>query len=103
MQGYEFTAETLGHPPYTLCEVNANGRIDHIERIVGDLWHGILELKFYNKTFITPDRYWGNLEENGSWSGMIGGLIENRTQIAVASFYKSHSRMQVITLSESIA
>ena len=34
---------------------------------------------------------------------MVGGLIENRTQIAVASFYKSQSRMQVITLSESIA
>ena len=43
LQGYEFTAETLGHPPYTLCEVTANGRIDHIEGIVGDLWHGILE------------------------------------------------------------
>ena len=66
LQGYEFTAETLGHPSYTQFEVNGNGRIDHIEGIVGDLWHGILEktLNFTTKVSLPPDGYWGNLEEN---------------------------------------
>ena len=105
MQGYEFTAETLDQPPFAEYEINKNGTVDNIVGIVGDIWHGILEecLNFTTHIVLPPDGNWGSLEEDGSWSGLVGGLLQNRTQIVVSSLYKSHSRAVVITISEAWA
>ena len=102
LQGYEFFAETLDQTPFADYEVNENGTVDRIVGIVGDLWHGILEesLNFTTSISLPPDGNWGRLEEDGSWSGMVGGLLQNRTQIVVSSLYKSQSRLQAITFSE---
>ena len=70
LQGNEFVAETLDHPPYSEYDVNDKGTIDYIEGIVGDLWHGILEqaLNFTTKITVSKDGAWGNRREDGSWT-----------------------------------
>ena len=105
LQGYEFSAETLDQTPFADYEVNETGIVDHIVGIVGDIWHGILEesLNFTTHITLPPDGNWGSFEKDGSWSGMVGGLLQNRTQIVVSSLYKSQSRLQAITFSESWA
>ena len=105
LQGYTFDAETLDQPPYAEYEVNEDGTIDQIHGIVGDIWHGILEpsLNFSTKITLPPDGNWGGLLEDGTWSGLVGGLIENRSQIAITSLYETQGRSQVIDFSKAYA
>ena len=49
-----------------------------------------------------PDRQWGSVDENGPWTGVINGLIQNRTQIGLASFSITHARGMVIDYSPAL-
>jgi hypothetical protein len=91
--------------PYAEYKVNEDGTIDHIHGIVGDLWHGLLErsLNFSTKLSLPPDGKWGNIEEDGSWNRLVGGLISNRSQIVVTSLYETQARLDVIEFCQSYA
>ena len=105
LRGFEFVAETMDQPPHAEYDVNEDGTVDRIQGIVGDLWHGILEqsMNFSTRISLPPDGKWGGLKEDGSWSGLVGGLIENRSQIAITSLYKTQGRSQVIEFAKPYA
>ena len=102
LQGFQFLAETLKQPPYVEYDVIEDGTLDKLVGIVGDFWHDILEksLNCSTKISLPPDGKWGNLEKDGSWSGLVSGLLENRYQIVITSLYKTVDRLQAIQFSE---
>ena len=102
LQGYQFLAETLDQAPYVEYDVSEDGAVDELVGIVGDLWHDVLEksLNCTAKISVPPDGKWGNLEKDGSWSGLVRGLLEKRSQIVITSLYKTEDRLQAIQFSE---
>jgi ABC-type amino acid transport substrate-binding protein len=86
--------------PYVLSNIQEG----KIEGIIGDLWHGILEKSLNFTTIIStpPDDEWGSCNENGSWNGMVGGLLENRADVILASLYNTLSRSRVIDYSVTL-
>ena len=69
LQGHVFTGQTVFEPPYVVFDPDQtkSGGVEHIEGIIGDLWHGILEksLNFSTKIVPSPDGQWGVALENG--------------------------------------
>ena len=90
LHGLEILAETMAEPPYAVFEEKERKIIG----IIGDLWHGILEksLNFTTKISTPPDNRWGSVSEDGSWNGMVGGLLEKSVDIALTSLYVSFGR-----------
>ena len=70
LQGYKFVAETMDEAPYVDFKLNDDKTVDHVDGIVGDIWHGLFErsLNFSTKISEPPDNAWGSLNEDGSCS-----------------------------------
>ena len=76
-----------------------------IGAVIGELWHDIFEktLNFTTEISQPPDMQWGSSNGDGTWNGMVGGLLENRSQIILASLYKTVKSAYVIDFSSTIA
>ena len=55
----------------------------NIRGIIGDLWHGIVEksINFTTTISLPPDGKWGSVVDDGNWNGMVGGLLDNRSDV----------------------
>ena len=104
--GYEFQAETMHEPPYVVADMEKLlGREQtQIGGIWGEIWHGTLEKTMNFSTLIkpSPDLQWGSVDDDGTWNGIINGLIQNRTQVGLTSFYFTHARGLVADFSPAI-
>ncbi|KAA0198503.1 Ionotropic receptor 142, partial [Hyalella azteca] len=49
-----------------------------------------------------PDGAWGQLADDGSWSGMIGMLARKEVDLALGPFATTYNRAQVVTFTPSI-
>ncbi|KAF2352663.1 Ionotropic glutamate receptor L-glutamate and glycine-binding domain [Trinorchestia longiramus] len=49
-----------------------------------------------------PDGAWGQLGQDGSWSGMIGMLVRKEVDLALGPFATTYNRAQVVTFTPSI-
>ena len=98
LNGFRIRAETLIEYPYVL-DVD-NGRITGA---IGDLWHDTIEEQLNLTTSVSspPDENWGSLLEDGSWDGMVGGLLQGRADVIVAPLYRTVARERVIQYSET--
>ena len=87
-------------PPYIYGDNDdlLSGKQTVLGGIWGDVWHG-LEKTMNFSTRIVPGDGWGSLNEDGTWNGIINGLIQNRTQIGIASFFYTQSRGTVAAFS----
>ena len=103
---YKFNAETVNEPPYAVANMEKflTGEDTQIGGIWGEIWHGTLEkeLNFSTSILPSPDSQWGSVDKDGSWNGIINGLIQNRTQIGLTSFYITHARGLVVDFSPAI-
>ena len=102
LRGHVFHVETMYEDPYVINSKTKIGKIGKIYGIVGDILHGMLEpsLNFTAKLSLPPDGMWGAIGEDGKWNGLVGGLLENRSQMVATSLYKSDSRSKVILFSK---
>lgn len=53
-------------------------------------------LGFRYQLFIPDDRQWGRLSEEGNWTGMIGMVQHNKTDIAIGDLTITESRTKVV-------
>ncbi|KAG8199707.1 hypothetical protein JTE90_022156 [Oedothorax gibbosus] len=53
-------------------------------------------LKFKYQLFVPPDRQWGRLSESGNWTGMIGMVQHNVTDLAIGDLTITESRSKVV-------
>ena len=102
-EGYRFHGETMVEPPYIYGDNEdlISGKQTVLGGIWGDVWHA-LEKTMNFSTKIVPGDGWGSLNEDGTWNGIINGLIQNRTQIGIASFFYTQSRGTVAAFSPAI-
>ena len=104
--GYSFDAEYVVSPPYVIVEsnnvVHENENIK-LGGIIGEIWHNDLEkrMNFTTKIRPSPDNTWGALKPDGTWNGIINGLIQNRTQIGLSAFFITYDRLMVADASPS--
>ena len=104
--GYQIKAEAMAEPPYVIVNMSnlESGLEKQIGGILGEIWHDNLEKTMNFTTLIrpTPDKLWGSQTSNGSWNGMINGIVQNRSQIGLAYFYWTLSRSLVVDFSQPI-
>ena len=98
--GHKFKAETMPQIPFATWDIE-KGKIGGV---IGVLWHDILEktMNFTTDIFQPMDREWGSSNDDGTWNGMVGGLLENRSQIILAPLYKNLERSHVIDYSTTL-
>ena len=103
LMGYTFQAETLSETPYVTIKTGGREGL-RLGGLWGDIWHGMLEkmMNFSTNIVLSPDRQWGAPLENGSWNGIISRLMINQTQVGLASFTQTKSRMEVVDLSPAL-
>ena len=79
-QGYQINAETMPYPPFVIANISGLelGIEKQVGGIIGEIWHENLEKTMNFTTQVKPssDRMWGFQLSNGSWTGMINGIIE---------------------------
>ena len=104
--GYQIKAEAMAEPPYVIVNMSnlELGLEKQIGGILGEIWHDNLEKTMNFTTLIrpTPDKLWGSQTSNGSWNGMINGIIQNRSQVGLSYFYWSLSRASVVDFSQPL-
>ena len=62
---------------------------------MGEVWKDMANKLSLNFTVVEGYQY-GGIDENGTWSGMIGMLHYNQADIAVADFTPTPTRRQVV-------
>ena len=50
----------------------------------------------------TIDGGWGSLNDDGTWTGMIGMILRDEIDIAISDFYVTAARSMVINYSKKI-
>ena len=99
IEGHKFKAETMPEIPFSTWDVENK----KIGAVIGELWHQIFEktLNFTTDISQPPDMKWGSPNDDGTWNGLVGGLLENRSQIILAALYRTVARSYVIDFSST--
>ena len=104
-QGYQINAETMPNPPFVIANISdLELEIEkQVGGILGEIWHDNLEKTMNFTTLVkpSPDRQWGHLS-NGSWTGMVNGIIKERTTVGLGFFYFHYERGIVVDFSPTI-
>ena len=102
-KGYRFHGEYMIEPPYIYGHDNyiVRRKKTVLKGIWGEVWHN-LEKTMNFTTEIVPGDGWGSLNKDGTWNGVINGLIQNRTQLGLAAFSITQSRSTVVAFSPSL-
>ena len=77
-EGHTFKAETMPETPFATWDLESG----KIGAVIGELWHEIFEKSLNFTTDISQplDMKWGSSNDDGTWNGMAGGLLENRSK-----------------------
>ena len=99
-EGHTFKAETMPETPFATWDLESG----KIGAVIGELWHEIFEksLNFTTDISQPSDMKWGSPDGEGAWNGMVGGLLENRSQLILAALYKNSARSHVIDFSSTL-
>jgi hypothetical protein len=87
-----------------MTQVHHDNKSEKLPRVTGlfvdYLRHLESHLNFTAKVGLSQDGKWGSLEKEGStWNGMVGMLINNKTDIAAAGLTRTLQRSSVIDFS----
>ncbi|XP_077496485.1 uncharacterized protein LOC144107365 [Amblyomma americanum] len=94
---------TMNHLPH--AQFLPNGSIPHITFATGLLkllWDSAERLGIRHKTTILANPEWGVKMSNGSWTGFIGELQRNESDVSFTLFYPTNSRNEVAEPTSSI-
>ncbi|XP_035714501.1 probable glutamate receptor [Folsomia candida] len=101
-QGRMLRITTVAGPPVVFVSktskggVRSSGYLPDILKIVS------AQLNFTYEIMTPPDNKFGNLEANGSWSGMVGMLERKEADIAMMSFSLTAARQKVMDFSPPV-
>ena len=83
----QLTDNILPYSIVTQFDLNEEGEIIKQRGILQDLFTTLQSrLNFTAKAVSPPDGKWGNVKDDGTWSGMIGELINHRTDICTSGW-----------------
>ena len=98
-QGHLFRAETVFNPIFAIKKEN-----NKIGGVLGEIWHDVLEKMLNFTTVVKPskDNQYGALGKDKQWTGVIGALLEDETDIGLANLYKTESRGKAVFFSPGL-
>ena len=63
--------------------------------VLFDIFHALKAHVNFTYEVTSDEKIWGLRDAAGNWNGMIGKLVENRSDIAIARFTITNARRQV--------
>ncbi|XP_035666987.1 glutamate receptor ionotropic, delta-2-like isoform X2 [Branchiostoma floridae] len=91
---------TILEAPFTMKEKTADGSYKYTGFCVDMINELSRMLKFDYDLYEVPDRTYGAMTDDGEWSGMVGQLVNDKADIALAAFTITAQRERVVDFSE---
>ncbi|GLH02754.1 Ionotropic receptor 25a, partial [Gryllus bimaculatus] len=87
-----------GHdPPYDYLIKHTDGKRLNMEGYSSEVWKQLeMRLNFTTELYEAKENEWGSIQEDGTWSGMIGMILNNKVDAGVNSFLVTPARASVI-------
>ncbi|KAK7869354.1 hypothetical protein R5R35_012899 [Gryllus longicercus] len=87
-----------GHdPPYDYLIKHTDGKRLNMEGYSSEVWKQLeMRLNFTTELYEANENEWGSIQEDGTWSGMIGMILNNKVDAGVNSFLVTPARASVI-------
>ena len=102
-QARQLRVVAIQDPPYTAYKRLSNGSY-HFEGYLVDIWEIIAQrLNLRYKIEPLVDGGYGNMDENGTWSGMVGELAYGRADVMLSWLYLRPDRTAVVDFIDSVA
>ena len=99
----EIRVTAIPDPPYIDFHRQANGSF-HYEGYLADIWELIArELNLRYRIEPLTDGGYGSLDENGTWSGMVGELAYGRADVSLSWLFLREDRAEVVDYLDSVA
>ncbi|XP_035668386.1 glutamate receptor ionotropic, kainate 1-like [Branchiostoma floridae] len=96
LRGKRLRAVTILEAPYMMKKENDKGEHE-FSGFVKDIVDKLSEnMRFDYEMYVVRDGTYGTLTENGTWTGLIGEVIEGRADVAFAPVTISSEREQVV-------
>ncbi|KAI8493781.1 hypothetical protein Bbelb_287020 [Branchiostoma belcheri] len=96
LRGKRLRAVTILEAPYMMKKENEKGELE-FSGFVKDIVDQLSEnMRFEYEMYVVRDGTYGTLTENGTWTGLIGEVIEGRADVAFAPVTISSEREQVV-------
>ena len=102
LSGLVLKISVMPSAPYLALENHPNGTLG-MSGLFADVFHvlqGILHFEYELST--PPDKTWGNLNDDGSYTGMIGMLQRREIDLAPTSFTITNMRSLVVDFAKPI-
>ena len=104
LEGMELRVATMSFPPMQMLTHDiSNKTITGGEGLFLDPLNVLAKKLNFTICFMSPnDKQWGALTKNGSWTGMIGMLVNQEADIAAADISATEARQRAVTFAEAI-
>ena len=102
LAGVHLRCATAENPPFNILKPqigDKEGQID-VDGYFADIWKELQKITNFSYV-MTPsvDGAWGSLKDDGTWSGMVGMILRDEVDIAVADFFITLDRSFVVDFS----
>eukprot|EP00058_Branchiostoma_floridae_P024160 XP_002609650.1 hypothetical protein BRAFLDRAFT_83648 [Branchiostoma floridae] len=91
---------TILEAPFTMKEKTADGSYKYTGFCVDMINELSRMLKFDYDLYEVPDRTYGAMTDDGEWSGMVGQLVNDKADIALAAFTITSERERYVDFTE---
>ena len=105
LQGVLLKTTALIDTPYitTMAPVQGKSGFFHMEGMFAEVYFSLQEIMNFTFTLVQPpDKQWGTLQHDGSWSGMVNLLQTQQVDVAATDFTVTRARSEVITFAQPI-
>ncbi|XP_045131518.1 glutamate receptor ionotropic, delta-1-like [Portunus trituberculatus] len=95
-------ASAVHWPPHIMVTPGTDGVLT-LSLAMGNVMQVLSQTLNFTYSVITPeDQSWGSERPNGSWTGMVGQVVEKKADIALGPFGIKLSRSRVVDFTESL-
>ncbi|KAK4320049.1 hypothetical protein Pmani_009070 [Petrolisthes manimaculis] len=95
LTGVHLRCTTIQSPPRTILSTAADGGVE-VTGILGSVFKHMMEVANFTSTCrSTRDGQWGG-EVNGRWTGMVGDIVRDEADIALASLDVTQQRTEAV-------
>ena len=100
LKGVLLKTVALVDKPYitTMAPVQGKPGFFHMEGMFAEVYFSLQEIMNFTFTLVQPpDKQWGTLQHDGSWSGMVNLLQTQQVDFAASDFTVTRARSEVIS------
>ena len=102
LSGVNLRCATAENPPFQIITHLSGDRegLVEIDGYIADIWDELQRItNFSFVMYPSVDGAWGSLKKDGTWSGMIGMILNNEVDFAISDFFITLDRSYVVDFS----